>query len=418
MSNQYRNQDWDEIGEKLQDIIDQAINSQDYARLSQTIRQTVYKAVDTGGRVIRKAMEQDYPTSGANTRRPKTNYNRPIIVDAVPDNPQQNLPVLYGSTTGKMLAGIFKTIGGGMLSAGTAMSMAITAFVRLFLTGGSFLSFPVALSMLGFGGGIFLITDGVRDITRMKRFEKYLKMLGQKTYCRLDQLARSVGKSTPYVKKELQKMIRDGMFLEGHLDKEETCLITSNETYRNYEQSRLQLEARKRQEAIAEQNRATARAAANPQVQEVLDKGNAFLIQIRRCNDAIPGEEISRKISRMENIVQRIFERAEAHPEIVPDLKKLMDYYLPMTVKLLNAYAEMDKQPIQGETIRSSKQEIEATLDTLNTAFERLLDSVFKETALDVSSDISVLQTLLAQEGLTDDGLGDIRRPQGGTQQR
>ena len=82
-----------------------------------------------------------------------------------------------------------------------------------------------------------------------------------------------------------------------------------------------------------------------------------------------------------------------------------MNYYLPMTVKLLNAYAEMDAQPVQGETILASKKEIEATLDTLNLAFEKLLDDLFSDTALDVSSDISVLNTLLAQEGLTDDGL-------------
>ena len=135
----------------------------------------------------------------------------------------------------------------------------------------------------------------------------------------------------------------------------------------------------------------------------MLDRGNAYVKEIRRCNDEIPGEEISAKIDRMEAIVQKIFERAEAHPEIIPDLKKLMDYYLPMTVKLLNAYADMDKQPVQGETIRASKHEIDATLDTLNLAFEKLLDSVFQDTAMDVSSDISVLHTLLAQEGLTGD---------------
>ena len=69
-----------------------------------------------------------------------------------------------------------------------------------------------------------------------------------------------------------------------------------------------------------------------------------------------------------EQIVEQIFQRAEEHPEIIPDLKKMMDYYLPMTVKLLDAYEEMDRQPIQGETIRSSKKEIEDTLDTLNEA--------------------------------------------------
>ena len=142
----------------------------------------------------------------------------------------------------------------------------------------------------------------------------------------------------------------------------------------------------------------------------MVERGNAFIAEIRRCNDAIPGQEISGKISRMELIVRRIFERAQAHPEIVPDLKKLMDYYLPMTVKLLNAYAEMDAQPVQGETIRASKKEIEDTLDTLNLAFEKLLDSVFEDTAMDVSSDISVLNTLLAQEGLTEDTLSKLKK--------
>ena len=69
----------------------------------------------------------------------------------------------------------------------------------------------------------------------------------------------------------------------------------------------------------------------------------------------------------------------------------------------------MDAQPIQGETIEGSKREIEATLDTLNLAFEKLLDSVFKDTAMDVSSDISVLNTLLAQEGLTEDEFSKLK---------
>ena len=107
--------------------------------------------------------------------------------------------------------------------------------------------------------------------------------------------------------------------------------------------------------------------------------------------------------------MEKIFERAQKHPEIIPDLKKMMDYYLPMTVKLLDAYEEMDTQPVQGENIQSSKREIEDTLDTLNQAFEKLLDSVFQDTAWDVSTDISVLHTLLAQEGLTEDDFARMK---------
>ena len=205
-------------------------------------------------------------------------------------------------------------------------------------------------------------------------------------------------------------MIDQGLFLEGHMDNEGTRLIVSDETYREFEQSRHQLEQRQReQKQLAEQIKGTS---ADPQVQEVLNKGSAFINQIRRCNDDIPGEEISDKISHMENLIQRIFDRAKTPPEVVPDLKKLMDYYLPMTVTLLTAYADMDAQPIQGQKIENTKREIEATLDSLNLAFEKLLDDLFADTALDVSSDITVLNTLLAQEGLKEDDLSRMKKRQ------
>ena len=105
----------------------------------------------------------------------------------------------------------------------------------------------------------------------------------------------------------------------------------------------------------------------------------------------------------MELLIDKIFDRVERNPESVGDIRRLMDYYLPTTVKLLEAYQELDKQPVQGENILSSKSEIEGTLDTLNTAFEKLLDDLFQDTAWDVSSDISVLRTMLAQEGLAKD---------------
>ena len=166
-----------------------------------------------------------------------------------------------------------------------------------------------------------------------------------------------------------------------------------------------QLKLRDAQQKKQNEEKQKVEKKITPEVQQVLDKGNEFLEKIHRSNEAIPGVEISRKISRIELIVQKIFDRAKEHPEIIPDLNRLMDYYLPMTVKLLNAYEDMDSQPIQGENITASKREIEETLDTLNVAFEKLLDSVFEDITLDLSSDISVLHTVLAQEGLTEDDI-------------
>lgn len=378
-------QDWEELGRNIQDIVDRAVKSQDYQKLNQTIRQTVSKAV-AGADAVRKASA---------SRPAKVVTAEPVVV-------KKELPVLYAKTNGKTAVGVLQIVGGGVL-AGVTLALWLASSILGMIFG--FTAAPGTGTWLCLAGGGAFIWRGIANLTRLKRFKTYRKTLGDKTQCAIEKLARSVGKSVKFVRRELLSMIQKGLFLEGHLDKEQTMLITSDETYQLFEQSRLLLEQRQ-----AQAKEEPAPTGRSPEIQEVLDRGNAFIREIRRCNDAIPGEGISAKIDRMETIVRKIFQRVESHPEIVPDLKKMMDYYLPMTVKLLGAYADMDAQLIQGPNIEASKREIEDTLDTLNLAFEKLLDDLFADTALDVSSDISVLQTLLAQEGLTDDGLGRLRK--------
>ena len=401
MANEKQNQEWDSLGRSIEEIIDKAINSQNYQELSRNITRTIDRATRTGSDALWRALDM----SGA-TKPKETITVEPVRAEPVPKN---NLPALYGSSNGETTKGILKTVFGGI---STITGFTFTLISGIFhlvgiATGASLTSIPFALGLGALVGGGTLLSSGIRSLGRVSRYKVYLKALGKNTHIALEKLSRSVGKPVKFVRKELQGMINQGLFLEGHLDHEEQNLITSDETYAHYEQSRLQMEARKQAEAAAPKQPSST---PDPKVQEVLDRGNAYLQEIRRCNDEIPGEEISAKISRMEAIVQRIFERAKAHPEIIPDLKKLMDYYLPMTIKLLNAYADMDRQPIQGDTIRASKQEIDTTLDTLNLAFEKLLDSVFQDTAMDVSSDISVLHTLLAQEGLTGDDFSNTKQ--------
>jgi hypothetical protein len=145
---------------------------------------------------------------------------------------------------------------------------------------------------------------------------------------------------------------------------------------------------------------AQASAPLPAEVQAILDRGQAFMAQIRASNAAIPGAEVTAKIDQIELVLQTIFERAQEHPEVVDDLDRLMNYYLPTTVKLLDAYRDLDAQPIQGENIARSKREIEGTLDALNVAFEKMLNQIFDDVAWDISTDVSVLHTVLAQEGL------------------
>ncbi len=424
----------DDLGNVIESIIDQAVNSQDFQQLNQTIRQALNTAVDTGSDAVRRAMagatrkadakrkvveeRKDTPLNmpnyaGSRVERPNVNTYSRTMGSTRAQRTQQHaqLSALYRHPTGKLAGGIVKTVGGGIT---TLTGLTCSILSSIFVLPSGLPNSIFAASLAVFGGGIWLLSNGIRSITQVGRFGKYLKYLGDKTHCELAQLARFVGKSPKFVRKEIKGMIERGLFLEGHLDDEETSLITSNETYTQYLQAKRTQAVQRQQEAVQAKKDldAAEKKKHSAQVQEVLDKGNEFIRQIRKCNDDIPGEEISDKISRMETLVQKIFDRAETNPEIVPDLKKLMDYYLPMTVKLLKAYADMDAQPIQGENIQNSKKEIEQTLDTLNAAFEKLLDSVFKATALDVSSDITVLNTLLAQEGLTEDELTLPKRKQ------
>ena len=99
--------------------------------------------------------------------------------------------------------------------------------------------------------------------------------------------------------------------------------------------------------------------------------------------------------------MRRIFESVKKHPEQKKEMDKFMDYYMPTTLKLVQTYQELDTQPAAGENIQQSKAEIEKTLDTINLAYEKLLDSFFEDAAIDIKSDITVLETMLAQEGLT-----------------
>lgn len=428
------NRNLDDLGDAIEAIIDRAVSSQDFQQLNQTIRQALNTAVDTGGDAMRRAMDEaarkraarnkiveersdrsryvpPYRSRTRSTYQPNVNvYSSKLGSSRQQQKPQ--LPALYQNPGGRLAGGICKTVGGGILTLFGSGGVIGSGIVALVGGLGTVFSVMGSLALVGLGSGIWLLTNGIGSIKRVSRYEKYLKALGSKTHCELNRLAQAVGKSPKFVRKELKGMIDEGLFLEGHLDEEENSLITSDESYVHYLETK-QKQAVKKQEEVVETKRAQDAADAkkvDAQAQEVLNKGNEFIRQIRRCNDAIPGQEISDKISRMETLVRKIFDRVQTHPEVVSELKKLMDYYLPMTIKLLNAYADMDAQPIQGENIQASKREIEATLDTLNSAFEKLLDSIFKATALDVSSDITVLQTLLAQEGLTEDEFTKLRK--------
>lgn len=332
----------------------------------------------------------------------------------------------YGRTAVTKGLGAIFTIVGAMITVPCGLgalgigliSMLDFQFLDFFML--SYFGGYLAMTALGVG----FMGKGLSLLGRAKRFRRYVDYLGLKEYCSIEELEHVAGKSHAFVVKDLKRMIQKSLFRQGHLDKQEKTLMVTRHAYELYLTSQMDLEQRQKAEsekavqaakAAAEKSaaeKAAAKKAAekkpelSEEAQRVIREGEEFLTEIKRSNDAIPGEEVSAKISRLEVIIDKIFDHVEEHPELIGDLRKLMTYYLPTTVKLLNAYEEMDAQPVQGPNIQKSKKEIEDALDTIAQAFENLLDGFFADTAWDVSSDISVLETMLAQEGLTKEPFG------------
>ena len=494
--------DWYEAGDQIRNLVQDAIDKEDFSQLSSTISNVVNDTMSglekalkdslgngtrqpggaagaekdssgaqdarySGGQTVQDQADGQTGTAGSNrggrtqsesgdqyrNRRPYqtwTTQARQEAADRIRVNmekthsehaQEKNTSLVPVKAPGRVSGTVMKWVGyscSGMFG----LSLAILGTVGA-ATGVS-LAVPVSILGVLFAGSLGLGLGGKKRLELAQRFRKYVSVLGNRTYCMVEELADSVGESSKFVRKDLKKMIRQGFFPQGYLDQKETCLITDKQTYQQYQDAQQSYEARKKaaqqskdpgrrdgdgqyfetafdsESSGGSENAAAKRSGTNqngaasghfadsdiradldPKCAELIAQGRSYIRHIHECNDRIPDEAMSEKLARLEVVVTRIFTEAERNPEVVDDLKKMMSYYLPTTKKLLDAYCNLNEQPVGGQNIDTMKKEIEETLDTLNSAFEKLLDDLFEEQAWDISSDISVLNTMLAQEGLT-----------------
>ena len=141
----------------------------------------------------------------------------------------------------------------------------------------------------------------------------------------------------------------------------------------------------------------------NQELDQMIAQGKGALEEMRRLNDSIQDAAISAQIERLSQVSDKIFQQVQKNPTQLPQIRKFMSYYLPTTLKLLNAYDRMDSTGIAGDNITATKDKVSAMMDTIVHAFDRQLDALFGEEALDISTDITVMENLLAREGLTQD---------------
>ena len=140
----------------------------------------------------------------------------------------------------------------------------------------------------------------------------------------------------------------------------------------------------------------------NPEADSIIDEGTKHIRKLRELNDSIEDDIVSEKLFQIETICTKIFDYIHKYPKGAVKIRKFMSYYLPTTIKLISAYDEMSAQGIKGKNIEDTLKSVENMLDKIIDAFKKQLDSLYADDALDISTDIVVLESMMAQEGLMD----------------
>ena len=156
----------------------------------------------------------------------------------------------------------------------------------------------------------------------------------------------------------------------------------------------------KKEEPVKEQA-----STGNPELDKMIRDGALAIQEMKRLDENIADPGISADIVRLEQVSAKIFEEVRQHPEKLPQIRRFLDYYLPTTLKLLNAYDRMSGTGISGENIDTTLAKVEGMMRTIVAAFEKQLDSLYGSEAMDISTDITVLENMMAREGLVDDPL-------------
>lgn len=426
--------DSQEIGTEILNSVIKAVDTGDYANLSKDIKKSVDKATKKYYEVHNT---NNYYANQNRTSQSNSNYyannDRKVSKNDTVRNvnnyyaqnnaaygSQYNIgkKTMYASGSNGSATNVYKSfiptpfrprkigISGGVLemifggigmliSAVWGMIVGILAAV-----GAAELGMPLFFALLVFVVTTFLVSSGISRVSLVNEFNRYAKVIGNRNYITYEELASLTGQPLKKVKKNIHKFSDKGYFAFFMTDSEDTTLMFDKNVYDQYLQAQAAQKERELQEA--EDQKEAERLGKSP---EIIREGTAYIKKIREVNDLIPGKEMSDKLYKLEEIMNRIFEKVQQDPASADELRKFMNYYLPTTTKLLDAYIDLDKQPVQGENIKNSKHQIEEAMDTINIAFENLLDSMFQDVAWDISSDISVMKTMMAQDGLTEDAL-------------
>lgn len=377
--------DFSDLEDQIMDTVKNALNAINFASITRDIASKTDETINEF-----KTKLKEYNNKIENRYTNLNKSNKKDITLYIEKKP--------AGTVAGILYIIFGSIGSFVFGILLAVFSIVTTVVPDMLGGGL-----VGLGVIAafFASSLGVTINGINIRKRIRRFKKYVNFLDDNTYCLINDLARIVGKKEKFVIKDLRKMIDLNMFKEGHIDDEETHFMLTNEVYENYLNLKRQQNIKKHEKDKLE-NKSRSNEEENDKVNTIINTGRNYIEEIKNVKNQLYKEEFSLKLGKLQNIVNQILNYIEKNPKKLNEVNKFINHYLPMTIKLINSYKELNNQPVQGENIKSAKMEIEKSIDLINTAFENLLDDLYEDMALDISTDISVLKTLFKQEGLTE----------------
>ena len=264
--------------------------------------------------------------------------------------------------------------------------MAVAGIIGLdFLSdvvGGYYVDFEDFFAAAGFGfAGALMFFRGHYLNKMSRRSQRYILAIGNVDAMSIEEIAKRVNRKPSQAEKELQKLIDKGYLGEdAYIDHERGYFLRFGATLEE------------------EEEEPPFEPAPEPTPREAQEGYSGILRNIRRANDRIADPELSRKIDRLEQVSALIFKEVEEHPEKRSTIHTFFDYYLPTTQKLLDTYAEFEETGVEGENLREAKERIEQTMDLIVAGFEHQLDQLYSSDAMDVASDIKVMEAMLKRD--------------------
>ena len=353
------------------------------SRVNQAEKQ-VGRAFDQAGESVDQAVERamaQMERTLERTARQVERTGRPARRSAPPPPKAQPVkvakPVKEKKSKAKPAGVLLRILGAvalfvGFCIAGDLMSEAHRGY------GVDFDDFFASLGFLGAGGLMFFRGRYLNKMSR--RSQRYILAIGNTDAMPIDEIAKRVNRKPAQAEKELQKLIDKGYLGEdAYIDHERGYFLRFGAT-------------------LEEEEPAVREAPAQPTPKEVQEGYSGILRNIRHANDRIADPVLSRKIDRLEQVSAQIFKEVEEHPAKRNSIHTFFDYYLPTTQKLLDTYADFEETGVEGENLREAKERIEQTMDLIVAGFEHQLDQLYSSDAMDVASDIKVMEAMLKRD--------------------